>query len=128
MDAQESIRQLMADILNHEGYQVEAVAVGAEAVERCRKAVEWKELFDAIILDLTVPSGMGGIAAAAEILKIDPTANLLVASGYSNDSVLSSYREYGFCAVVEKPYTLHKLASVLEWTVRSADDARAAEA
>ncbi len=64
---------------------------------------------DLVILDLTVPGGMGGKEAARKILLLNPKARLIVASGYSNDPVMAEYREYGFRAAVAKPFTLREL-------------------
>jgi len=64
-------------------------------------------------MDLTIPGGMGGKEAAAEILKIDPSARLIAASGYSNDTVLANYTEYGFSAVLRKPFRLEELEHCL---------------
>ena len=66
-----------------------------------------------MILDLTVVNGMGGVEAARGILEIDPAANLLVASGYSNDRVMSTPGKYSFKAVLSKPYTLDELNLIL---------------
>jgi CheY-like chemotaxis protein len=64
-------------------------------------------------MDLTVPGGMGGQEAARQILQFDPTAKLIVASGYSDDQVLADYKKYGFRAAVAKPFTLAELRQAL---------------
>ncbi|MCI5228318.1 MAG: response regulator, partial [Candidatus Electrothrix sp. AX2] len=68
---------------------------------------------DLVILDLTIPGGMGGKEAAQKILQLDPEAKLIVASGYSNDQVMAEYSEYGFRAAVAKPFTLNELREAI---------------
>ena len=70
--------------------------------------------FAAVILDLTIPGGMGGKEAAARILEIDPDAALIVSSGYSSDPILANFRQYGFSGVVPKPFDAEGLASELK--------------
>ncbi|MFW5906255.1 MAG: response regulator, partial [Desulfobia sp.] len=69
---------------------------------------------DLIIMDLTIPGGMGGREAVQEILAFDPGAKVIVSSGYSNDPVMSNYRGYGFKAVIFKPYKLQELRKVID--------------
>ncbi|GFO54284.1 hypothetical protein GMSM_12910 [Geomonas sp. Red276] len=104
MDDEEAIRLLTGDILNHFGYEVVACATGEEAVHIHQEAVEEGKGFAAAIMDLTVPAGMGGKEAAKLILALDPEASLIVSSGYSNDPVMASHRDYGFQAAITKPY------------------------
>jgi DNA-binding NarL/FixJ family response regulator len=66
-----------------------------------------------VILDLTVPGGMGGAKTIAELLKIDPDVQAIVSSGYSNDPIMANYADYGFCGVAPKPYTKSQLSEVL---------------
>jgi DNA-binding NarL/FixJ family response regulator len=62
-----------------------------------------------VILDLTVPGGGGGREAVEQILEIDPEARVIVSSGYAEDPVIAKHGEYGFKAVVIKPYTYQDL-------------------
>ena len=68
----------------------------------------------AVILDLTIPGGMGGEEAARAILAIDRHAQLIVSSGYSNDPIISEFGNYGFAASVHKPYSLARIAEILD--------------
>ena len=113
MDDEEMIRELAAAMLAQMGYRVATCRDGEEAIERCRTAHRNGERFDAVIMDLTVPGGMGGKEAARRILEFDPAACLIVSSGYSNDPVMSQYREHGFRATLTKPYNAHEIARVL---------------
>jgi len=67
----------------------------------------------AVIMDLTIPGGMGSKEAAQHILAFDSAASLIVASGYSNDPVMAEYKSYGFCAAVAKPCRPDEIARVL---------------
>ena len=71
-----------------------------------------------MILDLTVPGGMGGREAAKKILAIDPGARLMVSSGYSDDALMAEFRRYGFCAVLPKPYNAQQLCDAVQAVLR----------
>ena len=73
-----------------------------------------KKRFDLVIFDLTVPGGMGGKDALAELLKIDPGIRAIASSGYSNDSVMANPRAYGFCTSLPKPYEIPELMKAVE--------------
>ena len=113
MDDEPYVRDALARMLSHLGYEVETAAHGGEAVERWAEARGRGRPFHAGILDLTVAGGMGGKEAAAAILETDPEAVIVVSSGYSNDPVLSSPAAYGVRAVLPKPYTLDQVEAVL---------------
>jgi signal transduction histidine kinase/CheY-like chemotaxis protein len=114
MDDEEIIREIATDILQYVGYVVESCADGREAIERFQAARESKTPFSEVILDLTVPGGMGGKEAASLILEIDPNALLIVSSGYSNDPVVANYRQYGFSGAIPKPFGASTMARELE--------------
>jgi CheY-like chemotaxis protein len=114
MDDEDFIREIATEIMQFQGYDTEVCADGREAVERFREARERNASFACVILDLTVPGGMGGREAASLILKIDPDAVLLVSSGYSNDPVIADYRHYGFSGAISKPFDAGTLAEEIE--------------
>jgi PAS domain S-box-containing protein len=113
MDDEELIRDIASEILGFAGYSVESCATGKETVERFLSAREQGVPFAAVILDLTVPGGMGGKETARMLLEIDPAAVLIVSSGYSTDQVVANYREYGFSGVVAKPFAADTLTGEL---------------
>ncbi|ABK97706.1 multi-sensor hybrid histidine kinase [Pelobacter propionicus DSM 2379] len=113
MDDEEMIRELAAEILGHLGYEVTTCASGEEAIRMYLGAKEGNKPFSYVIMDLTVPGGMGGRESAAEILAFDPCARLIASSGYSNNPVMASFRDYGFCGAIVKPYTPAELARVV---------------
>ncbi len=113
MDDDPSLRILSQAVLAHLGYDVEIAADGAEAIALYRKATVEGRCFDAVLLDLTVTGGMGGVEAATKLRDLDPTAKLIVSSGYSDAPVMSHFFEYGFDAVIEKPWTVQAMSEVL---------------
>ncbi|MGD9184307.1 MAG: response regulator, partial [Desulfobacterales bacterium] len=113
MDDEQIIRAVGSEMLKLLGYEVVCARDGTEAVDLYRKAQEKGLAFDAVILDLTIPGGMGGKDAVSKILSLDPTAAVIVSSGYSNDQVISEYRHYGFRGAVCKPYRLQELSAIL---------------
>jgi CheY-like chemotaxis protein len=114
MDDEEIIRELAMEILGHLGYRVVTCVNGEEAILLYKSAMGSVVPFFAVIMDLTIPGGMGGKEAAQQILEIDPAALLIVSSGYSNDPVMAEYKSHGFSGAVVKPYTINELATVLD--------------
>ena len=87
---------------------------GQAAVDLYRKAKEEDRPFTVVVMDLTIPGGMGGKEAISLLKQIDPNVRAIVSSGYSKDPVLANFRNFGFCAVVAKPYDVAHLAAVIE--------------
>lgn len=100
-------------MLNSMGYEAVFATDGAQAIEMFRDAQQSQSPFDLVILDLTVPGGIGGAEAITELLKMDPNVKVIVSSGYSNDPVMANYQDYGFCGVIPKPYTRAQMAELL---------------
>jgi signal transduction histidine kinase/ActR/RegA family two-component response regulator len=113
MDDDPSLGILSQAVLAHLGYDVEVAADGVEAIALYQKAADEGRCFDAVLLDLTVPGGMGGVEAATKLRQLDPTVKLIVSSGYSDAPVMSRFSEYGFDAVIEKPWTVQAMSEVL---------------
>ena len=113
LDDDEMVRDAAVAMLGSIGYRVEPVADGAEAINEYRAAVENKTPFDLVIMDLTIPGGMGGKECIKKLLAIDPDVKAVVSSGYSDDPILSAYGQYGFRGVVTKPYRLEELSQTI---------------
>jgi signal transduction histidine kinase/CheY-like chemotaxis protein len=104
MDDEDAVCRVARAILQHAGHNVTVVHDGAAAVEAFREARDADRPYDLVILDLTVPGGMGGREAVAELRQIDPAVRVIASSGYSQDPVMASHRAFGFTAVLPKPY------------------------
>ena len=113
MDDEEVVRDVSNALLTHLGYEVEVAVDGVEAIELYKKAMESEKPFEMVILDLTNKIGMGGAEAMVNLLEIDPDVKAIVASGYSNDPLMSNFREHGFRAALPKPFNLDKLKEAL---------------
>ncbi|MBD3393064.1 MAG: PAS domain S-box protein [Chitinivibrionales bacterium] len=114
MDDEQLVRSSGSKLLKSLGYEVEACEDGAEALEMYQQARNNGEAFDVVILDLTVPGGMGGREAMKRMLEIDPSARGIVSSGYSTDDVLSKYSQHGFKGVIAKPYNIIELKDIIQ--------------
>ena len=100
------------------GYEVECAKDGAEAIELYRRAKDLSRCFDAVLVDLTIPGGMGGKEVAARLRQIDETVIVVVSSGYSDTPIMSEFRRYGFADVLPKPWTAAQLGEALRRCVR----------
>ncbi|MSN24990.1 MAG: PAS domain S-box protein [Geobacter sp.] len=109
MDDEQMIVELVCMMLAELGCSVDSCGDGREAVSLYQAALERGEAYDIVILDLTVPGGVGGLEACRRIRAIDPRATLIVSSGYSQDAVMADFREHGFSGSVMKPYAMKSL-------------------
>src|SRR6516225_1377315 len=114
MDDDEAVRHLLDTVLTNLGYHVQTARGGAEAIAAYEEAKIAGKRFDAVLLDLTVSGGMGGTEAAAKLKEIDPSARLIVSSGYSDSPVMSEYAKYGFEAVIPKPSTAAEIRAAFQ--------------
>jgi PAS domain S-box-containing protein len=113
MDDKIEVREAAGEMLQHIGYEVEFAKDGSEALKLYKRAKMEGVPFDTVIMDLTVPGGMGGKEAIEKLLVFDPGVKAIVSSGYSSDPILEKYKKYGFKGVLPKPYEMGKLSDVL---------------
>ena len=114
MDDESAIRELTTQLLNTMGYEVTAVADGAEAVRIFERAGRNGEPFRAVILDATVRGGLGGVETIERLRQIDSEVKAIICSGYSDEAALSEFLSYGFCGALPKPFTRRELADALQ--------------
>lgn len=113
MDDQAEIRRVLGEMLTLLGYEADFAKDGEEAIELYQGANELGYPFDAVIMDLTIPGGMGGKEAVRRLHEHNPNVKVIVSSGYSNDPVMANFSEYGFQDFVSKPYCVEDLSKVL---------------
>jgi len=114
VDDEEIILRSAAKGLERLGYEVHVAKDGADGITVYEQATKENLPFDVVIMDLTIPGGMGGKEAIQELTKIDAGVKAIVSSGYSEDPVMSRFQDYGFCGVVKKPFTVGDLAEAIE--------------
>jgi PAS domain S-box-containing protein len=122
MEDQEAIREVIRLILEEpDEHDVEFAGDGQQAIELYQEAMKEGLPFDVVLMDLTIPGRMGGKEAIAKLLEIDPNARAIIVSGYSNDPVMSRYRDYGFKGVIRKPFEIDEFLDTLQAVVAAAE-------
>jgi two-component system, cell cycle sensor histidine kinase and response regulator CckA len=113
MDDDKDVRHVAGKLISQLGYKVDFANDGVEAIALYKKAKKSKEPFDLIIMDLTIPGGMGGKETIEILTKMDPELTAIVSSGYHNDPIVANYKKYGFKGFINKPYTIEDLNDTL---------------
>jgi len=119
MDDEEIIRNVVCGMLTYLGYETEQSSDGDEAIAVYEDNYRRGDGFDAVIMDLTIPGGMGAAEAVKRLLAFDPQAKVIVSSGYSRDPILDNYERFGFCNIISKPYHINGLKQVLSETLHA---------
>ena len=114
MDDDDNILKIVSAALEDMGYEVAIAHEGKAAIAMYAEALQTAQPFNAVILDLTVPGGMGGQEAVQKILEIDHEARVIVSSGYNDDPVMADYKNYGFSGMIAKPYCLRELSKQMQ--------------
>lgn len=123
MDDEVIIRNVGGEILNALGYEVGFAKDGTEAIEAYKQAEKEQRPFDIVIMDLTIPGGIGGKETVRKLLEFAPHAKVIVSSGYSADPIMSDYAKYGFCGVITKPYNVNQVSGVISRIMSKKSDA-----
>ncbi len=114
MDDDEAVRDSSKKILTPLGYDVVLAQDGKkEGDRRLPRGNASGKPFHAVIMDLTIPGGMGGKEAVAKLLELDPNVRAIVSSGYSNDTVMEQFRNFGFKGVLTKPYSIKDFSEIV---------------
>jgi len=113
MDDEDAIREIAEALLKHLGYRVDLAHDGEEAIARYRKAFFANDPYNLVIMDLTIPGGMGGKEAIGHLHDIDPGVRAIVSSGYSNDPIMADYTSFGFQGILAKPYSVNEMNRVV---------------
>jgi PAS domain S-box-containing protein len=113
MDDEEMVRNIAGDMIEALGHNAELTEHGEETIEKYKAAMESGHPFDIVILDLTIRGGMGGRETMERLIAVDPKIRAIVSSGFSDDSAVSNYHDYGFSARLTKPYKLEELGDTL---------------
>jgi CheY-like chemotaxis protein len=120
MDDEQIILDVTLEVLKFLDYEVKFARDGAAALEIYRNEKEAGSPFDLVILDLSVPEGLGGKEAIALLKAYDPNIRAIVSSGYTHDPVVQDFRRYGFSGVLSKPYKISDMKQILEQMVKKA--------
>ncbi|NLM37968.1 MAG: response regulator [Firmicutes bacterium] len=113
MDDEELICRAVAELLTNFGHEIVTTHNGQETIKVFQEAKRSNNPFDVVILDLTIPGGMGGKEVLACLRSLDPQIKAVVCSGYASDPIMADYQEHGFSGVVSKPYRIDELLAVL---------------
>ena len=113
MDDEEPIRGMAGIFMQRLGFECETATDGAEAVRKYQEALQAGRRYELVVMDLTVPGGMGGREAMEHLRRLDPGVRAIVSSGYSRDPVMANHRAHGFKAVLPKPYGLEQLRKTM---------------
>ncbi len=114
MDDDPELQEVMVEILSLLGHSAVVADDGKAALDIYIEAIDEKQVFDLVILDLTIPGGMGGLETFTRLKEINPTVKVIVSSGYSTDPIMANYAEYGFAGVIPKPFTIAGVKTCIE--------------
>lgn len=113
MEDEQMVRTVLERMLDQCGCEADFARNGQEMIEAYGKAAAAGNPYDAVIIDLVITEGMGGKEAVEKLLEMDPDANAIVSSGYSDDLIMANFRNYGFKGALTKPYNIAELGRVL---------------
>jgi CheY-like chemotaxis protein len=118
MDDEQVILDVTKEVLKFLKFDVVFVKDGLTAIDLYKKEKADGVPFDIVILDLSVPSGMGGKETIEHLMKFDPAIKAIISSGYTNDPVVENFSQYGFSGRLTKPYKIAELKNILEQLMR----------
>jgi len=122
MDDEEYVREVARQMLRRLGYDVILASDDREAVTLLQQAQERGEPVDVAILDMTIPGGLGGVAALERLRSVMPDLPAIASSGYSGDAVMARPEEHGLVATLPIPYTMENVRTAMAYAVAAARD------
>ncbi len=118
MDDDKTICDFIKEVLRGRKWTVSEASGGKKAIEMYKQSIDDRDPFDILIMDLTIPGGIGGKEAVEELLKINPQVKCIVSSGYTNDPVMANHSKYDFKGIITKPYSPSMLLEVLNQVLK----------
>jgi two-component system cell cycle sensor histidine kinase/response regulator CckA len=113
MDDEDMVGEIACQMLEYLGFDAMRVVDGVDAVKEYKKSQDDGMPFSAVIMDLSIPGGMGGEEAVREVLRLDHDAKVFVSSGYSTDPIMVNCQDYGFSGGIAKPFDLAAMQKML---------------
>jgi len=113
LDDDQIVIDVCQEMFENLGYTADFVRNGQEALEKFKTALNEGVPFDLVIMDLTIPGGMGAEETIGPLREIDPNVKAVVSSGFFNDPVMTDYKKFGFNGTIEKPYKMNELSEML---------------
>ncbi|TFG16626.1 MAG: response regulator, partial [Promethearchaeota archaeon] len=113
MDDEDIIRKVAKRMLEKLGYTVTTTINGEETIEIYKDALTKRDPYELVVLDLTIPGGMGGKETVKELKKIQPNLKAIVSSGYSADPIMSEFKKYGFTGIIAKPWKFEEFSRLI---------------
>ncbi len=118
MDDEQMILDVTCEILVFLNYEVISAKDGQTAIDLYKKEKAAGVPFDLVILDLSVPTGLGGKETIEQLKILDPAVKAVVSSGYTNDPVVENFSNYGFREKLTKPYNINEIKNILEKVIK----------
>ena len=113
IDDEEMILDVTPSILNELGYGCAVAKDGSDGCAAYKLAMAEGKPFAAVLLDATIPGGLGGEAALKRLLEVDPLARVILFSGYADSDLMIKAEELGFHGRLAKPFTIRELAAAV---------------
>lgn len=113
MDDELIILEVSKKMLEVMKYDVSCVQSGDQAIDLYKKNMHENDPFDLVILDLTVPGGIGAEVAIQELIEIDPNVRAIISSGKPNENIVMNYKDYGFAGAIIKPFSFDEFNTIL---------------
>lgn len=113
MDDDALIAESLYEMLSLQGCTAVIATNGDDAIEAFAQAKNRNSPFTVAILDLTIKGGRGGVEIVDELRKHSPSCKFIATTGYTNEPIIANFREYGFDAILRKPYTMDELIRLL---------------